>query len=192
MDVDELVRLFEGKRMEYGVVNVRGVVDELLDKNQDVDGAVNDLDSLLKDDDDKRAIWHFNALEAMRSLAYDPAFTADNAKTLLDRTKDLAWRYRDDEYYYKTVTVLARSTSQPVLDELEGVVRAGLKGEVPVTDGKWLALYVVGLLVTTRVPKNWLLPLVDELAKSSPDDPNLAGQWSRSVKEMRGVVGGDR
>lgn len=132
---------------QYGVVNVRPVVDELVRTSRDP------LAEVSATFESAELRWRIPILEAMRVLAAMGFWTEGGAKAILKATDAVAAESGKDEYY-KSINALVVS-SQQATKELMTFVSDWLRGN---HFERWLACYTIGMLIEHRKE-----PLPEEL-----------------------------
>lgn len=124
---------------QHGVVNVRPVVDKLLERS-------NDPFSEASATFDVEPQWRLPILEAMRVLASTGYCTEEGARYLMHATEIVAAEFGSDEYFKSVNALVASPTAAPALTSF---IKFLLNAETNEFRRR-LAFYIFGILLERR------------------------------------------
>jgi hypothetical protein len=151
---------------QHGVVNVRPVVDKLLERSKDPFSeawAAFDVDPQ----------WHLPILEAMRVLASTGYCTVEGARYLINATEIVAAEFGSDEYFKSVNALVASPKAAPALTSFISSLLNVETNEFR----RRLAFYIFGILLERRTA---ILP--DEIRDSLISAAK--GEKSASLKKQ--------
>jgi hypothetical protein len=156
---------------QFGVANVRPVVDKLLESSQDPFGEV--LAAFRVEPQ-----WRLPILEAMRVLASTGYCTVEGALHLIDATDLVAREFGTDEYFKSVNALVASPKAAPALTSFISRLLNTESSEFT----RRLAFYILGILLERRKE----LPL-DEVRESLTSAADR--ETSNQLKEQfRGLL----